>query len=210
MSFSQKLGPIFKVDGEDHIRVSSRGLTLAGRMTSHDYKFEFFIPHLGDFLSPVCFANWLASGVEEARFDPSIKIKGNVPGYRNFLLYAKFWQLCKMRPRLINEKIDLPFVSYRVHQTGIKEINRWKEYAPTVKEMIEHVLDSERGPHTPFPWSPNVEKGIDKMVKKIAIKQGYVPEEEKPKEVVSEKEAVEETPSEENEVNLKEQEKENV
>lgn len=177
MSFLEVFTPTFKVDGEDHIRISVRGETLVGRMSAHDYKYEFFIPHLGHFLSPICFANWLATGDEEARHNPDFKVKTSIKGYRKYVLYAKFWQLCKMRPRLLNEKMDVPFVSYRIHQTGIKELNRWKEYSPTVKSMLEHIVDPKRGPQAPFKWPKGLVREVEDIVTKIAEKQGYVPPE---------------------------------
>lgn len=178
MTLFEKLTPVFKVDGEDHIRISVSGETLIGRMASHDYKYEFFIPHLGHFLSPVCFANWLATGDEDARHNPEFKIRANVQGYRKHILYAKYWQLCKMRPRLVKEKFDLPFVSYRVHQTGIKELNRWREYAPSVKLMVEHIFDPKRGSSVPYKWPTGLVAEVDNLVAKIAERQGHTVETE--------------------------------
>lgn len=179
MSFSDKMAPVFKVDGVDHVRISVHAVTLIGRMASHDYKYEFFIPHLGHFLSPVCFANWLSTGDDNARHDADFRVKKTIKGYRKYILFAKFWQLCKMRPRLTREKRDLPFVSYREHQSGIKELNRWKDYAPTVKLMLDHIFDPERGPHAKFGWTPGLLEEIDTIVSEIAEQQGFVPSPEK-------------------------------
>lgn len=176
MSLSEKLTSAMKADGHDHIRVSIQGATMVGRMSSPDYKYEFFVPHLGHFLSPTCFANWLSSGIEDARHNPDIKVKGVVRGYRKYILYAKFWQLCRMRPRIQNERIDLPFVSYRVHPSGIKEMNRWKEYAPMVKAMVTHILDPELGPSAPFDWDKGMLEEIEKRVAVIASQHGHDPE----------------------------------
>lgn len=182
-SFVNKL----RKDGVDHIRISIVADTQLGKVCSAEWRKRFFIPRVGEFLSPTCFANWLVTGDEEARHDPRYKVKRNVRGYHKFVLYAKFYQLCSMRGTLIREMADLPFVMYKVHQSGIKEFDRWKEYPQTVKDMVKHIIDEERGPKVPFPFDEETVKEINDMIAAIASASG-TEEAEKTEEVTVDKE----------------------
>lgn len=157
-----------KGDGQDHIRVSPFGETRLGQVASQDWRRKFFIPHVGEFTSPTCFANWLVTGDEEARHDPKYHVRANVRGYRDYVLYAKFFQLCGMRNLISKEMVDLPFVAYKQHQSGIREYDRWREYASTVKDMIEHILDENRGTRTPYPWPEGLVERIEDTIRAIA------------------------------------------
>ena len=168
MSIFESYANKLKKDGVDHIRVSVVAETQLGKICAHDWRKRFFVPRVGDFLSPVCFANWLVTGDEEARHDPRYKVKRNVRGYHKYVLFAKFYQLCSLRGVLVREMKDLPFVAYKVHQSGIKEFDRWKDYPLTVKEMVRHVIDEERGPKVPFPFDQETVDEINSMIAAIA------------------------------------------
>ena len=157
----------FKQDGVDHVRVGVSAETTIGRLAAPEWRKRFYIPRVGDFLTPVCFVNWLSTGDEEARHDPKYRVKDTVRGYHRFIMYAKFYQLCSMRNTLAKEMRSLPFVSYKIHQSGIKEFDRWKEYPGVVKEMIEHVLDPARGGKVPFAWEDSVEAEVSAMIDAI-------------------------------------------
>lgn len=164
MSIIEKFLTKMKQDGVDHVRISPYGETRIGQLASADWRKVFFIPHVGEFTSATCFANWLSTGDEEARHNPRYRCQVTVRGYRNFVLYAKFYQLCSLRSELTKEMLDLPFASYKQHGSGIKEHDRWTDYPIQVKEMIHHVIDPERGPKTPFPFDPEVIKRVQDRI----------------------------------------------
>lgn len=178
----------FKKEGVDHIRIHPHAETILGRAVSKDWRHRFFIPHVGEFTSPVCFANWLCTGDDEARHDPKFRFATTVKGYQQFVLYGKFYQLCAMRNLLKREMKDLPFVSYKLHQSGVKEFDRWKDYPAEIKEMIEHVLDPQRGPKKPYDWSayPGIEERVKEMISEIV---GPIEESEEPQPPRSKKKA---------------------
>lgn len=176
MSIMETFVTKLRKDGQDHVRVSAIGETAIGRLCAHDWRRRFYIPRVGDFLSPVCFANWLVTGDEAARHDPRYRVKQNVRGYHRYVLYAKYHQLCSLRSVLQREMLDLPFVCYKIHQSGIKEFDRWKEYPGTVKEMVQFVIDPENGPKKLFPFPPELVEEINSMIEAIA--QASSPEEE--------------------------------
>lgn len=155
-------------EGVDHIRVSVVAETQLGKVCAHDWRKRFFVPRVGDFLSPTCFANWLVTGDEEARHDPKYKVKKNVRGYHRYVLFAKFYQLCSMRGMLEREMKDLPFVAYKIHQSGVKEFDRWKDYPTTVKDMVKHVIDDQRGPKVAYPFEQDLIDEINAMIATIA------------------------------------------
>lgn len=193
-SVMEKFVTSFKKDGGDHIRVGLAGETTLGRICSAEWRRRFFIPLVGEFLSPQCFANWLVTGDEAARHDPKYRVKNSVRGYHGFVLYAKFYQLCSLSAQLRKEMKQLPFVSYKVHGSGIKEFDRWSEYPSTVKEMVTHILDPERGPKVQFPFDEKLKETVEQMIKAIALASSEEEEEPaKQEETTAEVEAVVET-----------------
>lgn len=157
----------FKKDGVDHVRIALNGDTAIGRMSALEYRKTFFIPQLGSFLTPICFANWMATGDDEARHDPTYRVNKTIQGYLQYVMFAKFWQLVTLRDKLKGEMKALPFVSYRVYENGIREFDRWKEYAVVIKDMIEHILDPQRGPKVPFAYPEGVVATVDARVAEI-------------------------------------------
>lgn len=158
----------FKKDGVDHVRVALNGDTAVGRMSALEYRKTFFIPNMGSFLTPICFANWMATGDDDARHDPTYRVSKTIQGYLHYVMYAKYWQMVALREKLRPEMKQLPFVSYRVYENGIREFDRWKEYAVVIKNMIEHVLDPERGPKVPFEFPEGVVNTVENRIAEIA------------------------------------------
>lgn len=173
----------FKKEGVDHIRIHPHAETTIGKITSKDWRQRFFVPHVGEFTSPVCFANWICTGDDEARHNPHFRFNKTVRGYLHFVLYAKFFQLAAMRSVLKKEMKDLPFVVYKLHLSGIKEFDRWKDYPTEIKKMIEHVLDPKRGPKVPYDWETNF-PGLENRVNNLILEM--VGETEDDEEVASE------------------------
>lgn len=176
----------FKTEGVDHVRIHPFAETRLGKICSQDWRFTFFIPHMGEFTSPVCFANWLATGDEEARHNVRYRCEVSVKGYLQYVLFAKYYQLCGMRNTINKEKeqLSLPFVAYKIHTNGLKEFDRWKEYPSVIKEMIDHILDPELGPKTDYPWEdkfPGLVGRIDSLVSKIVGERPEQSEEKMPK-----------------------------
>lgn len=186
-SIMDKLVSSFKKDGVDHIRIGLAAETQLGKMCAVEWRRRFFIPRVGEFLSPQCFANWLVTGDEAARHDPKYRVKNAVRGYQRYCLYAKFYQLCSMASQLRKEMKSLPFTSYKIHGSGIKEHDRWSEYPVKVKEMIEHILDPERGPKVPFPFDDGVVENVNELIRQIAAASAS---DDEPEEVQAEAETV--------------------
>jgi hypothetical protein len=191
-----------KTEGVDHIRIHPFANTFIGKVTSQDWRFKFFVPHVGEFTSPVCFANWICTGDDEARHNVQFRCEKTVKGFLPLVLYAKYYQLCAMRNVLKREMVDLPFVAYKVHASGIKEFDRWKEYPSEIKLMIEHILDPERGTKVDYPWEethPGLVDRINKMIKDIVGEQPEQPVQprRKGKNKPENVDAVEETNNEE-------------
>lgn len=170
MSMLERFVNKFKNEGVDHIRISPFADTKLGKITSKDWRHRFFVPHMGEFTSPVCFANWICTGDDDARHNVQFRFNETVKGYLQFVLYGKFYQMCAMKGIIKREMKDLPFVVYKQHASGIKEFDRWKEYPIEIKNMIDHILDDDRGPKTAYPWEenhPGLEQRIQDQIKKM-------------------------------------------
>lgn len=158
-----------KIDGQDHIRIAFTAETHLGKILAPKWVRKFFVPELGTFRTPACFANWLVSGDEAARHDTRFPLKERGRHYRDFILYGKYHQLCKMRAELLNEFVDLPFFMYQVYGTGVREYDSWADYAPAIKEMVRHIIDN--GNKVAFPWDthfPGLTNRVESAIAKIA------------------------------------------
>lgn len=143
----------FRDDGQDHVWVSPFSKTEVGRVSSIQWRRRFFVPQMGDFLSPSCFANWvILTGNEVARFNPGtvVVVKEKRSFYKKLLLFAKYHQLCSLRAKLEKGRdlLDLPWVEYKLHSTNIKEFVRDTSQANLIKSMVQHIIES--GPKVPF------------------------------------------------------------
>lgn len=159
---------VFVNDGGDHIRVSPYGKTTVGRIASMDWRKKFFVPHLGEFSSSRCFANWLVCGNEDARHNVRFKVDKTIKGYRTLMLYAKYHQLCSLKKTLANEPTNLVFVAYKQHKSGIKEGTGYRENPVEVKDFIEYILANKDT--TKYDWDknyPGLLGMIDSLVKEI-------------------------------------------
>lgn len=161
----------FKVDGEDHIRISAFAATQLGKMLAQDWRRKFSVPHLGDFLTPACFVNWVTTGDDNARHNPKFRVTATIKHYKPLLMYAKFYQLVAMKAQIAKEMKDLPFAMYREHPTsGVKEFDRWTDYPSDVKDMANHIIDQSRGADAPYPWEekfPGLVKKLNQLVGEI-------------------------------------------
>lgn len=175
MSIIEKFVNKLKRDGVDHIRIARDAVTPVGRAAAQDLRKSFFIPQIGRFVNPICFANWLHTGNEDARDDLSMRTRMPLSDFREFVLYGKFYQLCSMRDMLVREMKDLPMVAYHQFPNGVREINRWKEYQSEVRAMIDHIVDPERGPKAPYPWDEKYPGLTEKINQRIMDMTGIDP-----------------------------------
>lgn len=176
--FSSTMINSLKKDGTDHIRIDSFADTTLGKLLSRNWRKKFFIPHIGEFLSPECFANWVASGSDEARFDPKFKVNKRITMYKELVLFAKYYQICSIRASIAKEMKKypkvIPFIAYKVHMAGIREMDLWKDYSVEVRSMTNHILDEEKGPKVSYTWTnyPLLEERVIALIKeKFGIKE---------------------------------------
>lgn len=158
----------FAHDGKDHVNVFSYAATNVGKIASPEWRRKFYIPHLGEFASPRSFANWcVGGGVEALRHETGYteyRVE-NLREFRALMLYAKFFQLTSMRVSLISDKhlLEVPWLMYKRHLTGVREDNKWSEYPKIMKAFCEHIVNS--GNQTKFDFEAAV-PGITNIVNK--------------------------------------------
>lgn len=145
----------FNKDGVDHVNISAYSETELGKICSPDWRKTFFVPHVGDFITPRAFANWMVSGGKEAlRHSTSFyRTTAPVADFRLLLLFAKYYQLCGMRSNLMPAKglTNLAWVMYKKHISGVREFDRWEVYPAEVKEMVKHIIANGSKSH--YTWS---------------------------------------------------------
>lgn len=172
-----------RVDGQDHLNLSIHSKSIIGQLASPESRKRFFIPHLGEFGSPRCFANWMVSGGDEAlRFSRNrYDISGTtLHVFRMYMLYAKYFQLVSVRGTFVSKKdlLDLPWVMYYQHLTGIRESDRWEQYAEIVKAMAQHVIEHEASVKFDFNTiNPRISEVVSKRIREIAEANGTSTEE---------------------------------
>lgn len=172
----------FRHDGKDHVNLSIFGETVIGQNASPEFRKRFFIPHLGEFGSPRCFANWMCSGGDDTlRFDQRRYDTKNVAlsVFRMYLLYGKFYQVLSIRGTYIAHKamLDLPWIMYKKHLTGVREFDRWDTYPDMVKAMVSHVVEHDA--RAKFDWSlvnPRIQDTVDARIRQIAEDSGTDPD----------------------------------
>lgn len=162
MDFKEAIAKfIMKNEGGDHILVSPFANTNIGKILALNWRKKFFVPQLGEFISPDAFVAWLFSGDESQRWNTRARIptvrKDQVKLVRNAVYFAKYHQLTALKPILAKEckaneegksKIDLPWVEYKIHTSGVKEFHPDQRRTQILKEMVRHLL--EKGPKEQF------------------------------------------------------------
>ena len=172
-------------DGVDHIWVSPFASSQLGKIVSLEWRRKFFIPQLGEFISPNAFVAWLFSGDESERMNSSARIpivpKNEFPLLMKALYVAKFHQLTSLKYMLVkgtaDGQLDLPWMEYKQHTSGVKEHHRDLKRVGLVKAMVKHILES--GSRVPFINEeykfnlPEVKKEIMVLVKdKFNLNEG--------------------------------------
>lgn len=154
-SIKEQLQGQMRQDGIDHVNISTQGETDLGKICSPDWRKKFYVPHMGDFISARAFANWMVSGGDEELRHNSGFYKTRVPveDFRKLLVFGKYYQLCSMRSNVISqgELVNLPWVMYKRHSSGIREFDRWSNYTAQIKPMIEDILTEVN--HGRYNWS---------------------------------------------------------
>lgn len=145
-SIKDQIRVAYQHDGKDHLNVSPFGVTMTGRLAFPEWRSDFYIPHLGEFISPRAFANWCVSGGDEElrRYTGFYENRATrSPEFRTLMLYAKFFQLTARRPTLVKESamLDVPWMMYKKHLTGIREHHIWEEYPGIVKAFAAHLVE---------------------------------------------------------------------
>lgn len=176
-SIKEQLGTSLRHDGVDHVNVSIRGETELGKMASPDWRRKFFIPHVGDFISARSFANWLLSGGNEELRLSSKFYKTNVSlgEFRNLLLFGKYFQLYSMRQSLAGHEaaLSLPWVMYKMHLSGVREMDRLVGYTDEVRDLVRDVMrqSGQNQSHTAREWTqqrPDILSNVNHYLRIIA------------------------------------------
>lgn len=147
----------FKQDGKDHVLVTPFCATQIGKYASMSWRKRFFIPQLGEFVSPLAFMSWLCHGDESQRHAnnptriPHMS-KDEFLKYQRAGYLAKWYQLASMHGALVKQSkvgeinlLDLPWVEYKVHVTGLKEFPQTQINAEILKGLVK--LNVENGNH---------------------------------------------------------------
>ena len=72
--------------------------------------------------------------------------------------------------------MNLPWVMYKKHLTGVKEIDRWEDYSAIVKEMVQFVVSNPA--RTKPDWEalvPGLVASVNQRIRDIAIFNGEDP-----------------------------------
>lgn len=140
----------YKSDGGDHVLVSPFAGTQLGKYASMYWRKKFFFPMLGEFVSPLAFMSWLATGDESQRHanQPAKLPSMQKDEYLKFLragYLAKWYQLASMHGAIVKQlkssDIDLfeiPWVEYKVHVNGLKEFPQSQLNAEVLKKLTRH------------------------------------------------------------------------
>lgn len=190
-----------RVDGVDHIWVSPFANTQLGKIVSLKWRKKFFIPQLGEFVSPDAFIAWLFTGDESMRQNTAAKLpqlsKEEFKLARQAMFMAKYHQLTALKPSLVTEcetkegqksKLDLPWLEYKQHQSGVKEHHHDTKRVSIVKSMVRHIL--EQGSKVQFQCQDfdyaEVKDAVMKHVKEKFNLEDQIKENNSPDEIASE------------------------
>jgi len=141
----------FRKDGEDHILISPFAGSQLGKYASMSWRKKFFFPMLGEFVSPMAFMAWLATGDEMQRHanNPTRLPSMAKDEYLRFLragYLAKWYQLTSMHGALVkhikaageHDPFGLPWVEYKIHVNGLKEFPQSQLNAEVLKKLLRH------------------------------------------------------------------------
>lgn len=178
-SIKDQLTINLREEGVDHINISAYAESNLGKYLSPDWRKKFYIPHVGDFGSARAFANWIISGGDEALRLSAKFYKTNVPvnDFRTLVVFAKYYQLYSMRSDLCAnaEMFDKPWLMYKMHLSGVREMDRWNNFALIIRELAEEVIKDNATPK--FDWvskKPNILGCVNHYLAKIAG-DGFIP-----------------------------------
>lgn len=140
----------FKQDGVDHVLLAPFGATKIGNYASMSWRRSFFIPQLGEFLSPQSFVSWLHYGDESQRHSNKPNrlpyLERSVQAFYQQALYlAKWYQLSSLHGALVKQStvgeinlLELPWVEYRIHASGLKEFPQNQRNAEVIKALVKY------------------------------------------------------------------------
>jgi len=140
----------FRQDGNDHVLVSPFAGTQLGKYASMTWRKKFFFPMLGEFVSPLAFMAWLATGDEMQRHANQPARLPSMPKdeYLKYLragYLAKWYQLASMHGALVKQfkssdtdLLELPWVEYKIHVNGLKEFPQSQLNAEVLKKLVRH------------------------------------------------------------------------
>ena len=140
----------YRTDGGDHVLVSPFAATQLGKYAAMTWRKKFFFPMLGEFVSPMAFMAWLATGDEMQRHANQPARLPSMPKdeYLKYLragYLAKWYQLTSMHGALVKQlkssDIDLfevPWVEYKIHVNGLKEFPQSQLNAEVLKKLVRH------------------------------------------------------------------------
>lgn len=183
MDIKSAMMKFYKTEGKDHILVSPFAKTELGKILSLNWRKKFFIPQLGEFISPEAFVAWLFTGNEEERWNTRARIptvrKDQVPLLKKALFFAKYHQLSALKPvliRLLNQPLEngktvgeLPCVEYKIHTSGVKEFHPDQRRVVILQAMVKHLI--EKGPKEMFSTElfdyHDVRRGVMDQVKTV-------------------------------------------
>lgn len=178
-SIKDQLTVDLREEGVDHVNVSVFSQCNLGKMLSPDWRKKFYIPHVGDFGSARAFANWIISGGDESlRLSAKFyRTHAPVNDFRTLVLFAKYYQLYSMRGDLINANklFAKPWVMYKQHLSGIREMDIWTSYTAQMRELAEDIVKENTSPN--YDWEnkkPNILGCVNHYLAKIA-QDGFIP-----------------------------------
>lgn len=140
----------FKTDGGDHILVSPFGATQIGKYAAMTWRKKFFFPLLGEFVSPMAFMAWLATGDEMQRHanQPTRLPSMSKDEYLKYLragYLAKWYQLASMHGAIVKQLkgtdtdlLEVSWVEYKIHANGLKEFPQSQLNAEVLKKLVRH------------------------------------------------------------------------
>lgn len=138
----------YRADGVDHILVTPFAATNLGKYSSLSWRKYFFFPMFGEFLSPLAFMSWLATGDESQRHaSHPTRLQ---PNQRDEMMVragylAKWYQHAAMHGIIVKQinnsdidQFEIPWVEYKTHLNGLKEFPQSQTNAEVLKKLARH------------------------------------------------------------------------